>query len=212
MTKSSNIFLFSKTAHPDVNHIPILDTLYLQPSINFYDYDYIIATSKEVFSALEKIGSWKHIPILATSEPTANAARECGAKVLEVADGYGKGIVALVKEKYSGLKGLYPHAKVVAFDIEKALAESDIFVDSCIVYETFCSQAETVNLPTDAICIFTSPSSVKCFEEKYTYLPTYRFVCIGETTRLALPEETDSILAENTSVASAVSCAKSLLE
>lgn len=212
MIKPSNIFLFSKTSYPEVNHIPILQTSYLQPYIDFSDFDYIIATSKEVFTALDKIGSWKHLRVLAISEATAEAARAEGVALLDTANGYGKDVVALIQDKYSDLNALYPHAKVVAFDIENALKDTAVKVDSFIVYETSCSQAEPVELPADAICIFTSPSSVKCFEKTYEFLPSYKFVCIGETTRASLPKELDAFVSEKTSVKSAVECAKSLLK
>ena len=207
---SSNIFLFSKTPFWGVNHIPILKVTYLQPSIDFSAYDYIIATSKEVFAALNKIGSWKHLPVLAISDSTAQAAKEEGAKVLDIAQGYGGDIVRLVREKYADLKALYPHAKILAYDIETALSQSGVSVDSFVVYETSCMHSIAIELPEDAVCIFTSPSSIKCFEKLYGFLPDYKIVCIGETTRSALPEGVDAIVSEKTSVASCVQRAESL--
>jgi uroporphyrinogen-III synthase len=209
--KHSSICLFSKTSYPDVNHIPILVPTYFQPVIDFSSYDYIIATSKEVFIALDKIGDWKSLPVLAISESTAAFAKKKGAKILDIADGYGKSIVSIVNEKYKGLKALHPHAKVIAFDLHESLSADGISVDSIIVYETSCSKDKAVELPSDAICIFTSPSSVKCFEEKYTFLPTYKIVCIGETTASALPKGLKFALSEKTSVESTIERAKSLL-
>jgi len=211
MTKPDNIFLFSKTSYSDVNHIPILQTSYLQPQIDFSSYDYIIATSKEVFSALDKIGSWNHLNVLAISESTALAAKEHDADILDIAQGQGKDIVKLVEKKYSGLKGLYPHASVVAFDVKSALVKRDISIDSFIVYETSCSEHKPVELPFDAVCVFTSPSSIECFLNVYEFLPSYKVVCIGETTRSALPDGIDSYVSEIPSIKSTVACAKSLL-
>lgn len=211
MSISSKIYLFSKTPYPDVNHIPILQVTYLQPSIDFSQYDYIIVTSKEVFAALDKIGPWKHLPVLAISDSTAEAAKENGARLLDIAQGYGESIAGLVKQKYPELKALHPHAKVLAFDIEKALMESDISVDSFVVYETSCLEHKAVDLPADAICIFTSPSSVKCFLNLYDFLPTYKVICIGETTRSALPEGIDAVISKRTSVASTIERAESLV-
>ena len=210
MTKS-NIYLFSKTSYPDVNHIPILIPTYFQPSIDFSTYDYILATSKEVFIALDKIGDWKSLPVLAISESTADFAKKKGAKILDIADGYGKSIVSIVKEKYADLKALHPHAKVIAFDLHGKLSDENVLVDSFIVYETSCSKDKAIELPSDAICIFTSPSSVKCFEEKYDFLPTYKIVCIGETTASALPNGLKFVLSEKTSVQSTIERAKSLI-
>lgn len=211
MLKHSSVFLFSKTSYPDVNHIPILTPTYLQPLINFSSYDYIIATSKETITALNKIGDWKDLPVLAISESTANYVKSQGGKVLDIADGYGKSIVTLVEKNYTDLKALHPHAKVIAFDIEEALIKNDIEIDSFVVYETSCSKKEKVELPSDAICIFTSPSSVNCFLQKYIFLPTYKIVCIGETTASELPKDLEYVLSEKTSVESTILKAKSLL-
>lgn len=208
---SSKIFLFSKTPYAGVNHIPLLKVTYLQPDIDFSLYDYIIATSKEVFTALNKIGAWKHLPILAVSSSTAEAAQDEGAAVLDIADGYGEDIVRMIREKYPDLKALHPHAKVVAYDIETALKASGIWVDSAVVYETSCLQGRAIDLPADAVCIFTSPSAVACFEKRYRFLPTYKIVCIGETTRSALPEGVAAVVSEKTSVASCVRRAESLV-
>lgn len=212
MNKSDNIFLFSKTSYPGVNHVPILQVNYLQPSIDFSFFDYIIATSKEIFTALDQIGSWKHLPVLAISDSTAQVALQKGAKILDIADGYGKDIVALIKAKYSDLKALHPHAKVVAFDIEEALKENDVSINSFTVYETSCSQTKLPALPLDAICIFTSPSSVRCFLKSYQFLPTYQVVCIGETTASQLPEGINFVISETTSVPSTIERAESLVK
>ena len=211
MHKHSSIFLFSKTGYPDVNHVPILIPTYLQVPIDFSSYDYIIATSKEVFVALDKIGDWKPLPVLAVSGSTADFAKKKGAKILDVADGYSKSIVTLVKEKYADLKALHPHAKVMAFDLDEKLSAEGISVGSFTVYETSCSKDKKIELPSDAICIFTSPSSVKCFEEKYEFLPTYKIVCIGKTTASALPNGLEFVLSEKTSVQSTIERAQSLI-
>lgn len=209
--KKSNIYLFSKTGYPDVNHVPIIVPSYIQTPIDFSSYDYIIATSKEVFIALDKIGDWKSLPVLAISEPTAEFAKKKGAKILDIADGYGKSIFSMVKEKYTDLKALHPHAKVMAFDLDVKLRAENIPIDSFIVYETSCSKEKKIELPYDAICIFTSPSSVKCFEDKYEFLPTYKVVCIGQTTASALPNGLAFVVSEKTSVQSAIERAQSLI-
>ncbi len=210
--KERRIFLFSKTSYPGVNHIPILQIDYLQPSIDFSSYDYIIATSKEVLTALDKIGDWKTLPVLAISQSTAKFAQEMGAKLLDISEGYGEGVASLIKEKYNELKALYPHAKTIAYDIEGSVRKSGIDIDSFVVYETSCAKRMNLTLPSNAICIFTSPSSVKCFEKSYAFLPSYKIVCIGETTRSALPKGVEAVISQNTSVQSAVASARKLLQ
>ena len=211
MPTHSPIYLFSKTSYPDVNHIPILDVTYFDASVRFPSYDYLIVTSKETILALDKIGAWKILPVLAISEATAEFAKSKGAEILDIADGYGANIVELIEDKYSDLKALYPHAKVTAFDMEAQLQKHKLDVDAFVIYETSCSKANSIELPADAICIFTSPSSIHCFLQKYKFLPEYKVVCIGETTAAALPNDLPYVLSEKTSVESTIAKAKSLL-
>lgn len=164
-----------------------------------------------MLTALDKIGEWRHLPVLAISDSTAQYVKKQGGKVLDVAEGYGKSIVGIVQKKYSGLRALHPHAKIIAFDLHTSLKDLSISIDSFIVYETSCSQEPKIKLPSDAICIFTSPSSVKCFEEKYDFLPNFKIVCIGETTASALPKELKYVISEKTSVPSTIERAISLL-
>lgn len=209
---NQRIFLFSKTSFPSIQHVPLLDTNYFDITIDFSAYDYIIVTSKEVLRALDRIGEWKQLPIIAISQATAQYARTKGARVLDVAEGYGENLTALIASRYANLKALHPHAKIVAYDINAQLQKYKICVDSFIVYETYCAHSLTFILPDDAICIFTSPSSVNCFLKKHTFLATHKIVCIGKTTAKALPENQDFYLAKTTSVESAVQMAKTLLQ
>jgi len=211
MNNTNKIFLFSKTGYSDVTHIPILVPTYVSAPINFSNYDYIIATSKEALTALDKIGEWHHLPVLAISDSTAEFVKKQGGEILDIAEGYGKSIVGIVEKKYANLRALHPHAKIIAFDLHSALKVFNVSIDSFIVYETSCSKAEKIDLPSDAICIFTSPSSVKCFKEKYEFLPNFRIVCIGETTASALPSNLEYVISEKTSVPSTIERAISLL-
>jgi len=209
--KHSSIFLFSKTSHPDVNHVPILETTYFKTLPSLLNYDYIIATSKETLHALDKITKWQKLPVLAISQTTADYVQQLGGSLLDVGDGYAKTLVELIKDKYKNKEALYVHAQKTAYNIKEALMDENIFLESWVIYKTQCSRHKKVVLPDDAICIFTSPSSVKCFEKKYTFLPNYKIVCIGETTASALPKHLSYVLSEKTSIESTIIKASSLL-
>lgn len=204
---SDKIFLFSKTPYEGVHHIPIIQIHYLDETIDISKYDAIIATSKEVFPALDRITSWKELPVICVSEATAKQAREQGAKLLDLADGNAKSLFKLIEQKYSELSLLYPHAKVIA----KEMDISHLDIDEKVVYETKCSKVNKIELPKDAICIFTSPSAIECFQQQYDFLPTYQIVCIGETTKDALPEGVSCVVSEKPSVQSTLESATSLL-
>ncbi len=81
---SRKIYLFSKTENSEVNHVPILLTEFLEPEINYDNYDAIVLTSKQSVIALENINhEWIKLPVLTIANFTANQARAAGAEVLE---------------------------------------------------------------------------------------------------------------------------------
>lgn len=211
MPPHAPIYLFSKTPYEGVEHIPILAVHYLPASIHFPSFDCILLSSKESVNALDKIGAWKIVPVIAISEATAAYAQSKGASILDVANGYGEGLAELFKTKYADLKALYPHAKEPAFDIKAYLAEEGIEIDALALYETCCNENINFDLAAEAVLIFSSPSAVKCFMKNYKFLPAHQIVCIGKTTAAALPEGLAFELSHETSIQSTIVKAKSLL-
>ncbi len=211
--KKPPIYLFSKTPHPGVTHIPLLVTRHFFPAIDFSAYDLIIATSKEVFVSLEAMQpEWKAIPFLCISEATAKAAKDAGVRVADAAEGYGTSIEERVLQQHGREKILYLRAKVVASDFALSLRSAGVALDEAVVYETSCN-AEVLgeSIEEDAVLIFTSPSAVECFLSKQTLLPTQHLIAIGETTRAALPAKREVFMPERPSVALSVALAKKLI-
>ena len=111
------IYLFSKTSHPDVRHIPILSTEFFQPYIDFGKYDAIVLTSKQAVPALCRIDvSWKTVPLLTIAEKTADEARKAGASVMLSGDGYGDSLAEIIINGFADKRWLYPRPEVVASD------------------------------------------------------------------------------------------------
>jgi uroporphyrinogen-III synthase len=187
-------------------HIPILTISFLTPAINFNDYDGIILTSKQSIIALQYYRfSWNKLQCVCVSEPTAEAAREAGAVDVKVGDGYGTSIPNLLKSYKRNGKWLYLRPKVIASDWVERAREDGFSIDEAIVYETICNDgANHTEVEADGVLIFTSPSSVRCFTEKYPILPTHDVVAIGTTTQNALPSGIASHLSHETNVKAAV--------
>ena len=182
-----NIYLFSKTSHPDVTHIPILNTTFLQPDIDFENYDAIVLTSKQAVTALDKISpKWKSIPALTIASKTEEMVRNAGGTLLDRGDGYGDTLDDIIASKYASLRWLYPRPKVVASNFKERVKSRGIDIDDVLVYETSCNNkcSETV-LPEDAILIFTSPFTIECFMKFYQFKNSYRVIAIGKTTASA---------------------------
>lgn len=214
MTKDlkSSVFLFSKTSHPDVTHVPVLNTLFLQPAINFDDYDAIVLTSKQAVTALAKISpKWKSVPALSIASKTEEMVRNAGGTLLDRGDGYGDSLDDIIVKKYADLRWLYPRPKVVASNFKERVKERGIVMDDVIVYETSCNQScKDIELPEDAILIFTSPFTIECFLELYEFRTSYQVIAIGTTTAKALPEDVTYVMPDTPNVDACVALAKQL--
>ena len=208
------IYLISKTPYPGVIHIPVLSIRFLTPDIDFSDYEGVILTSKQGVEALRRYDvPWDKLGCICVSEPTAVYARSAGAQNVETGSGYGTSIPDILGSRLRHGKWLYLRPeKVASFWVEEARARG-FLIDEAIVYETRCAEGELPE-PVDerGVLIFTSPSSIECFLQKSPILPTHRVIAIGKTTKKALPEGTESLMCEETSVASAVELARKITQ
>ncbi len=183
------IYLISNTSPNDkaVIHLPMLGTSWLTPAIDFSRYDGIILTSKNGAEAMERIdAAWKTLPVICVGSATKKTAAAYGADVIETGNGYGDAIYDLIRERYAHLRWLYARPKVVASDFAERLRKAGTAIDEAVVYETVCNaEAPQPELPEEAVLIFTSPSALRCFEQRYRLLPTHTLVVIGTTTQKA---------------------------
>lgn len=206
------IYLISKTPYPGVLHIPILTIRFLTPDIDFSRYEGVVLTSKQGIEALRNYHvEWEKLRCICVSEPTAEYARTAGARNVEVASGYGASIPDVLSSHKRLGAWLYLRPEKVATSWVEEARNRGFEIDEAIVYQTLCNP-ETILDPIDenAILIFTSPSSIECFLQKYPIRPTHRIVVIGTTTQKALPEGIESSLSAETSVASAVNLARQI--
>ena len=208
------IYLFSKTSHPDVTHIPILNTNFLKPNINFENYDAIVLTSKQAVTALDNISDqWKKIPALSIASKTEDMVRSAGGTLLDRGDGYGDTLDDIIATKYASLRWLYPRPKIVASNFKERVKERGIVMDDVVVYETSCNEiCKETALPEDAILIFTSPFTIECFMKFYKFKNSYRVIAIGKTTASSLPKTVNYVMPDTPNVDACVSLAVKLLE
>jgi len=208
----NSIFLFSKTPHSGVTHLPILETLFFQPAIDFSRYDAIVLTSKQAVAALEKISpDWRSVPVLSVSSKTAETVRKAGGKLLETGGGYGDSLAEIIIKKYASYRWLYPRPRVVASDFKESVLKAGVKMDALIVYETTCNPAcQNIELPDDATLIFTSPFTVACFLEFFELKTSHKVVVIGKTTAKALPRQIKYCMPDEATVDAAVLLAQKL--
>ena len=209
-----SIYLFSISSHPDAVSINSLYITFFKPDIDFSKYDALIITSKQASKALTQYDkeSYIHLPALCVSVASAQSYEELGGKVLDIGGGYGDNLVDKIKSYPKAKKWLYLRAKVVASDFVALSQKEGYAIDEAIVYESDCSKAiENVKVEENAILIFTSPSSVKCFLKRHEFTQEHTIIVIGKTTAKALPQEINYILSDKTSIESCIEIAKAVL-
>lgn len=209
---SRTIYLFSKTSHPDVVHVPILATEFLSPTIDLTQYDAIVLTSKQAISALERITqAWRELEVLSVAGPTAKMAEDAGAKVIDVGNGYGDSLADIIIQAHAQKRWLYPRPEVVASDFSDVVRAAGVSLDDVIVYKTSCDlEAAKRVIEEEAVLIFTSPSAIECFLRSHTFTSAQKVVVIGKTTEAALPDDVRAYVSEKTSVESCVRLAREL--
>lgn len=206
------IYLFSKTRNTEVVHVPILLTEFLQPVIDYTHYDAIVLTSKQAAIALEQINhDWIRLPVLTIADFTAKQARDFGAQVLEHGGGYGDTLAEIIINGYSTWRWLYPRPEVVASDFAKRVSDAGVCMKGVVVYKTTCNaDVATLALEHDAILIFTSPFTIKCFLQQHRFSASHTIIAIGATTASALPDTVEALMPKTPSVQGCVDLAKTL--
>ncbi len=185
------IYLFSNTPKKGVKHVKILRVNFLRPN-NFTsceDFQALIFTSKNAVLALDGLDkSWKKLPSFCIGEATAKKVKELDGKVEFICtNSYGDEFAHQIKPLLNGKKILFPRAKEVVSNIKEILMP--LQVDEIIVYESICSECESIKQPPlKSTLIFTSPSSVKCFLKCFKLHTSYDIICIGEKTVSQIPQ------------------------
>lgn len=210
---SKPIYLFSTSSYPDTIHVNSLDSKLLKPDIDFSLYDYLIITSKQVAKALQQYekSSFIKIPALCVSAQTAKSYEAIGGSVLKIGSGYGDTLKETIVNYPKKTKWLYLRAKEIASDFTKLCRKDGYEIAEAIMYETSCSEdIQKIEIESDAVLIFTSPSSVRCFLKTHTIEDTQKVIVIGKTTANAIPKNSNFVISSETTIESCVKIANTL--
>jgi uroporphyrinogen-III synthase len=111
-----------------------------------------------------------------------------------------------------GKKVLYLRAKKIIYDISSKLNSLGVDCDEAIVYETKCTKyVDKYKFNKGSIFIFTSPSTIDCFFDNFTWDNSYSAIVIGKTTLSYLPKHIKNVfLSNDKSIQSCIDIAKSL--
>ena len=202
-----NIYLLSPTQFQGVYPLPTIEIEFFQKSVNFSNVDYLILTSKNGVRAINHISQeWREKEIFAVGRKTADEVEKFGGKLIEVANGYGKELIDIIKSKYAKKRFLYIRPKEVTIDFKQELDNFVKFKEE-ILYQTKCK--EYSQILEKSIVIATSPSTVKCLLKKEVPKETI-FIAIGKTTLKAIPDKFKKFQAHERTIESCYQLAKTL--
>ena len=207
------IYLLGDTPHQEVIYLPLLEIVYIPFQVHMSDFDALIFTSKNSVKALQKSQyDWKEKASYAIGEATARAVVEAGGNLVYTAkNAYGDTFAHEIMPLLQKHTVFFPRAKEVVSSVFEILQQAGIRIVQEIVYETHCKQYPASDTPPhNAILIFTSPSSVRCFGNNFIWDKSYRLIAIGQKTADALPPNFDVSIPKKQTIEACVALAKQI--
>jgi uroporphyrinogen-III synthase len=181
--------------------------------IDFEGYDLLMFTSKQAVKSAEAIDPlWKRLPAVAIGSATQKEIEKLGGKVLYSSEeAYGEALSQAIIKQFSDKKILYLRPKEVSFDSKRFLLGAGITIHEQIIYETSCIRYASDQSPKkDAVIVFTSPSTIRCFFENFEWDESYRAVVIGAATQKHLPDKVECLVADEHSLEACIEKARIL--
>ena len=208
------IYLLSPLVKEGCIHLPMIDFALLDVTLDLSGCDTLMFTSKQAVKSAEALNpEWKKLPCLAIGSATAKTIESLGGKVIyQPKSFYGETLSQDIVKKFRDHKVLYLRPKEVSFDSKSFLEKEDIDIQEQIIYETSCLVYEKKEKPAqNAIIIFTSPSTIHCFLNNFTWDESYTAVVIGKATKEHLPSNARYEVADTPLIDSCIEKAKQIL-
>ena len=208
----AKIYLLSNQIYTEVENLEVFKIEYIESKIDLLKYDALIFTSKNAVYSLESFNKdWKKIPSFAIAPKTAQVIEKLGGKIAFTGitshgNDFAQELIELLKNK----KVLYIKALKTVSNLVDILKNNDVLLDELVVYKTSCKKSN-VALENNSVFIFTSPSSVECFFQQYSWNDSYKAIVIGKTTALYLPKNVDYTISSETSIDECIKLAKQFL-
>jgi len=197
--QKSIIYLLSPLKKEDTVSLPMISFSLIDKAIDFSVCDTLMFTSKQAVVSADKLDkSWKNYPSIAIGKATKKKIEELGGRVLYTPkEFYGEALSKDIQKYFSDKKLLYLRPKVVSFDSKAYLLDAGVKLNEQVIYETSCLKYSKENKPKEnAIIIFTSPSTIKCFFKNFDWDKSYLAVLIGKATQEHLPNECKFVVAD----------------
>ena len=156
-------------------------------NIDLKDIDILLFTSKQAVKTTNQISKeWINYPSIVIGDATQKEVIKLGGKVIYLPKKfYGEILAQEIKDKFKSKNILYLRPKIISYDISSTLSN----IKEQIIYQTKCKEYNITNKPPqNSIIIFTSPSTIECFLNNFSWDNSYIAVVIGESTQKALPK------------------------
>jgi len=193
------IYLLSPLKKEGTRSLPMISFTPVTNSINFSNCDTLMFTSKQAVITVNEIDkSWKNYPCVAIGRATKSKIEALGGKVIYYPKAfYGEALAKDIEKNFSDKKLLYLRPKEVSFNSKAYLEKSGIALEEQIIYETSCQNYTKEHKPEEnAIIIFTSPSTIKCFFKSFEWHKSYIAILIGHATKAHLPKMCQYVIAD----------------
>lgn len=182
------VYVLSSVKVAGAINLPVIKTEFIDADVDIDEFDMLIFTSKNGVFGLDRLGvDWRKKPSIAIGEATASAIEKLKGRVSFVPDeAYGDDLAIEITKRYRFLKFLYLRAETIVSNLPEILRAQGVDVAEKIVYKTVCNRDELTPPKTGSIIVFSSPSTAKCFFEKFGWDESYKCVAIGKTTAGAI--------------------------
>ena len=203
------IYLLNNQKFHGVENLEVFEVQYLKFDLDLKKYDALVFTSKNaIFSLEENCINWKSTPSYLIAPKTAKEAEKLGANIAFVGesghgDDFANELIPHLKDK----RVLYLKASKTVSNLSEILRENGIDLNEIVVYKTTCNKKERKVLDKNSTIIFTSPSSVECFFQKFSWDDSFKAITIGKTTALYLPKNIKFEISSKTRVEECVKLA-----
>jgi len=207
------IYLTSPLKKEGTTPLPMIDFRLTADAIDYQGCDTLMFTSKQAVVSADTLDpNWKKLPTIAIGKATAGQIERLGGRVLYHPQSfYGEELAADVLKHFRDRRVLYLRPRTVSFDSRAFLARAGYELAEQVIYETFCRAHPAEAKPVEgAIIIFTSPSTIHCFLERFGWEESYTAVVIGRATLEHLPEGADYAVAHTPLIEACITRARDI--
>ncbi len=193
------IYLLSPLKKEGTRSLPMISFTIVADTIDFSNCDTLMFTSKQAVVSADSIDkNWKNYPCVAIGGATKSKIEELGGEVIYYPkEFYGEALAKDIEKNFLERKLLYLRPKKISFDSKAYLKKSGIDLEEQIIYETSCQHYTQEFKPEEnAVIIFTSPSTIKCFFESFEWQKSYMAILIGHATKAHLPRVCQYVISD----------------